>query len=121
MYLGRLAELGDAATVYREPAHPYTRALLASVPVRHPRDRGRARTVLAGDPPSPVDPPPGCRFHTRCPIAADRCRGEEPLLLPHTPGHHSACHFPAVPTEAAEAAVASSATMASSGTPVPDH
>nr|MDT0658127.1 ABC transporter ATP-binding protein [Micromonospora sp. DSM 115978] len=104
MYLGRLAELGDAADVYGEPSHPYTKALLSSVPVRHPRDRGRARIVLAGDPPSPVDLPTGCRFHTRCPIATDRCHTDEPRLLAHTsagspthqagsPTHQAACHF----------------------------
>ncbi|MEO3742578.1 ABC transporter ATP-binding protein [Plantactinospora sp. B5E13] len=101
MYLGRLAELGPAATVYQEPAHPYTRALLGSVPVRHPRERGRQRIVLAGDPPSPVDLPTGCRFHTRCPIAQDVCRREEPALRPpgsdaadtHADAHVAACHF----------------------------
>ncbi|AVT36655.1 ABC transporter ATP-binding protein [Plantactinospora sp. BB1] len=81
MYLGRLAELGPAGTVYQHPAHPYTRALLGSVPVRHPRERGRERIVLAGDPPSPVDPPSGCRFHTRCPIAQEICARETPALL----------------------------------------
>ncbi|ROT32559.1 ABC transporter ATP-binding protein [Micromonospora sp. HM5-17] len=107
MYLGRVVELGPGAAVYREPAHPYTRALLSSVPVRHPSERGRPRIVLAGDPPSPVDPPAGCRFHTRCPIVQDVCRREEPVL--RTPGgeaaetHVAACHFagaPVLPTPA---------------------
>ncbi|WP_422774931.1 ABC transporter ATP-binding protein [Plantactinospora sp. WMMC1484] len=101
MYLGRLAELGPAATVYQDPAHPYTRALLGSVPVRHPRDRGRQRIVLAGDPPSPVDPPSGCRFHTRCPIAQHVCTVQEPVLrVPETDtttARVAACHFAGTP------------------------
>ncbi|MEN3611995.1 ABC transporter ATP-binding protein [Plantactinospora sp. ZYX-F-223] len=107
MYLGRLAELGPAATVYQDPAHPYTRALLGSVPVRHPRERGRERIVLAGDPPSPVDPPSGCRFHTRCPIAQDICARETPaLLVPEgdaatVAGERiAACHFAGTPLPA---------------------
>ncbi|MEE6309214.1 ABC transporter ATP-binding protein [Plantactinospora veratri] len=104
MYLGRLAELGPAGTVYQDPAHPYTRALLGSVPVRHPRERGRERIVLAGDPPSPVDPPSGCRFHTRCPIAQDICARETPaLLVPDGDASTvagvrvAACHFAGTP------------------------
>ncbi|MGI5214348.1 oligopeptide/dipeptide ABC transporter ATP-binding protein [Plantactinospora sp. CA-290183] len=106
MYLGRLAELGPAATVYQDPAHPYTRALLGSVPVRHPRERGRQRIVLAGDPPSPVDPPSGCRFHTRCPIAQDICHREQPELLVAAgeepvagdgTARVAACHFAGTP------------------------
>lgn len=93
MYLGRLAELGPAAAVYERPAHPYTRALLSAAPVRHPRDRGRERIELAGEPPSPVDPPVGCRFHTRCPIAVDVCRTRAPALDPLTDGHAVACHL----------------------------
>ncbi len=93
MYLGRVAELGPAADVYREPAHPYTRALLSAVPVRHPRDRNGDRFVLQGDPPSPVDPPGGCRFHTRCPIAISECAGITPALDPIAEGHRAACHL----------------------------
>ncbi|RIV39382.1 ABC transporter ATP-binding protein [Micromonospora radicis] len=93
MYLGRLAELGPAATVYQQPAHPYTRALLGSVPVRHPAERGRQRVTLAGDPPSPVAPPPGCRFHTRCPVAQDVCRHSEPPTATDPTGRLATCHF----------------------------
>jgi peptide/nickel transport system ATP-binding protein/oligopeptide transport system ATP-binding protein len=93
MYLGRIAELGPAASVYGQPAHPYTQALLSAAPVRHPRDRGRERIVLAGDPPSPVEPPPGCRFHTRCPLAADICRTDAPVLREVTGTQTAACHF----------------------------
>ncbi|WP_433531388.1 ABC transporter ATP-binding protein [Micromonospora sp. CA-263727] len=93
MYLGRLAELGPVTTVYQQPAHPYTRALLGSVPVRHPAERGRQRVTLAGDPPSPVAPPPGCRFHTRCPVAQDICRHSEPPTVTDTAGRLAACHF----------------------------
>ncbi|WP_246081079.1 ABC transporter ATP-binding protein [Nonomuraea mesophila] len=82
MYLGRLAETGPAAAVYGSPAHPYTMALLSAAPAAKPRLRGRKRIMLAGDPPSPVAPPPGCRFHTRCWKATDRCAGEEPALEP---------------------------------------
>jgi oligopeptide transport system ATP-binding protein len=93
MYLGRIAELGPADLVYQEPAHPYTRALLSAAPIRHPRDRGGDRLVLQGDPPSPVDPPSGCRFHTRCPIAVDTCSVKVPALEPVAAGHDAACHL----------------------------
>jgi len=75
MYLGKIVEIAARAALFETPRHPYTEALLAAVPVSHPRAR-RARTVLAGDVPSPINPPPGCRFHTRCPIAVARCRQE---------------------------------------------
>jgi oligopeptide/dipeptide ABC transporter ATP-binding protein len=77
MYLGRLVEVGDAASLYEEPAHPYTQALLSAIPQPDP-DRRRQRIVLAGDVPSPEHPPPGCPFHPRCPQAMDRCRSEVP-------------------------------------------
>ncbi|WDZ86736.1 ABC transporter ATP-binding protein [Micromonospora cathayae] len=95
MYLGRIAEVGSATAVYGQPAHPYTRALLGSVPVRHPSQRGRQRVTLVGDPPSPVAPPPGCRFHTRCPIAQEICRTTEPPTVTGAGGSLAACHFPA--------------------------
>ena len=79
MYLGRFVETGEAAEIFERPRHPYTRALLAAVPVPVPRARAR-EAVLAGDVPSPLAPPPGCHFHTRCPHAVDRCRAEEPRL-----------------------------------------
>ncbi len=93
MYLGRLAEVGDVSTVYEAPAHPYTRALLSAAPIRHPRDRSREREVLGGDPPSPVDPPAGCRFHTRCPLAQAVCGEDVPPLRDLGDGRVAACHF----------------------------
>ena len=97
MYLGRIVELADAATLYRDPRHPYTRSLLSAVPVPDP-DRRSQRIVLKGDVPSPARPPSGCRFHPRCPLAAEldslpRCSAEDPSLREVAPGHWVACHF----------------------------
>ncbi|MFG1702127.1 ABC transporter ATP-binding protein [Nonomuraea sp. M3C6] len=92
MYLGRLAEVGPAAGVYEAPAHPYTMALLSAAPVPKPQLRGRSRILLAGDPPSPVAPPPGCRFHTRCWKATERCAEVEPALEA-VGDHYAACHY----------------------------
>ncbi|HVR76141.1 MAG TPA: oligopeptide/dipeptide ABC transporter ATP-binding protein [Planctomycetota bacterium] len=94
MYLGRLAEIGPAAEIVAAPHHPYTRALLDAEPAAHPRLRTR-RPLLRGDPPSPIDPPAGCRFHTRCPQVMDRCRLEEPPAVEVSPGHVSWCFLPA--------------------------
>jgi len=95
MYLGQLAEIGPAEGIYRQPVHPYTAALLDSIPSIDPAT-GRARkpTALPGEPPSPVDPPSGCRFRTRCPRAQLKCAEEEPQLVERLPGHFAACHFP---------------------------
>jgi oligopeptide/dipeptide ABC transporter ATP-binding protein len=90
MYLGRIVELGSRADIYERPTHPYTQALLASVPVPDPTVR-RADPAVAGDIPSALDPPTGCRFNTRCPLAIDRCRQEVPPLVERTPGHRVAC------------------------------
>ncbi|MER9305368.1 oligopeptide/dipeptide ABC transporter ATP-binding protein [Mesorhizobium sp. M0496] len=94
MYLGRIAEAGATRPLFREPAHPYSQALLSAVPSPDPRiEAGRRRIILAGDPPSPSAPPPGCRFNTRCPVAIDVCRVEEPMLrsVPH--GGVASCHL----------------------------
>ena len=91
MYLGRLVELGPATEVFARPAHPYTRALVSAVPLPDPdRERSRARLILAGDPPSPMNPPAGCAFHPRCPFAEARCREARPELAPHA-GREVAC------------------------------
>jgi len=92
MYLGRIVESAPAADLFRNPLHPYTRALLQAIPVPDP-ERVRERAALAGDPPSPAEPPPGCRFHPRCPVAVDRCRREDPVLREAAPGHRAACHL----------------------------
>jgi oligopeptide/dipeptide ABC transporter ATP-binding protein len=92
MYLGRIVEHTDKATLFTRPLHPYTEALLAAVPVPDPKIR-RTKRVVQGDVPSPLKPPPGCHFHTRCPYAEARCRTEPPLLREVAPGHHVACHL----------------------------
>ncbi|WP_194830022.1 ABC transporter ATP-binding protein [Nocardia sp. XZ_19_231] len=93
MYLGKVCEFGDSIEVYDNPAHPYTRALLDSVPLTDP-DRGFAGPALGGDIPSPLRPPAGCRFRTRCPVAQDICAAEEPVVREVRPGQFAACHFP---------------------------
>ena len=92
MYLGRVVEVGDAREVCRAPKHPYTQALLSAVPVVDPDSKSQ-RIVLGGDVPSPIDPPPGCPFHPRCPVAEARCRSEVPALREVTPGRWAACHL----------------------------
>jgi len=92
MYLGRIVELAPTATLVARPAHPYTQALLEAIPVPDPRRR-RRRTLLRGEVPSPVHPPPGCHFHPRCPIATDRCRIEDPTLRDLGGGQSAACHY----------------------------
>ena len=93
MYLGKLVELADKESVLARPQHPYTQALMRSVPVPDPhlkRERGKP---TAGEVPSPLKPPPGCRFHPRCPMAEERCRVDEPAMREIAPGHHAACHL----------------------------
>jgi oligopeptide/dipeptide ABC transporter ATP-binding protein len=96
MYLGRIVEVASKRALFEMPQHPYTEALLSAVPVPNPTAK-RKRIILAGDVPSPIDLPKGCRFHTRCPYAFDRCRVEEPKLLQVLPDHFAACHLRDVP------------------------
>ena len=92
MYLGRIVELADKATLFAAPRHPYTQALLSAIPQPEPA-RARQRILLVGDVPSPANPPPGCHFHTRCPYAIERCKVESPPLREIAPGHHVSCHL----------------------------
>ena len=92
MYLGKIVELTDKRSLFASPQHPYTEALLSAVPVPDPKI-ARKRVILLGDVPSPINPPPGCRFHTRCPYAEERCHVEEPAMKEVRPGHFVACHL----------------------------
>ena len=93
MYLGMIVELADRDELYSNPLHPYSQALLSAVPIPDPRaTRARKRIILEGDPPSPSDPPSGCRFHPRCELAKDHCTSEIPLLREVAPNHFVACH-----------------------------
>jgi peptide/nickel transport system ATP-binding protein len=96
MYLGKIVELADRRGLFARPHHPYTRALLSAAPVPDPAAK-RQRIVLTGDVPSPINPPGGCRFHTRCPYVFDRCRVQEPILRVVAEGHLSACHLDEAP------------------------
>jgi oligopeptide/dipeptide ABC transporter ATP-binding protein len=95
MYLGKLVEVSPAEELYEKPIHPYTEALLAAIPIPDPRqNRARARATIAGEPPNPISPPSGCRFHTRCPHATEVCIRVEPPLTEYSGGHLAACHHP---------------------------
>ncbi len=94
MYVGKIVELADRDDLYENPLHPYTQALLSAIPIPDPvLEKRRKRVVLTGDIPSPVNPPSGCRFNTRCPLAFARCVMEEPPLREYAPGHFAACHW----------------------------
>jgi peptide/nickel transport system ATP-binding protein/oligopeptide transport system ATP-binding protein len=93
MYLGEIVELADKVDLFASPLHPYTLALLASIPDAGRKSTHAKRSVISGDVPSPANPPPGCRFHTRCPLAVARCRDEAPKLRQMAPGHSVACHL----------------------------
>jgi peptide/nickel transport system ATP-binding protein/oligopeptide transport system ATP-binding protein len=92
MYLGKMAELTGREELYRNPLHPYTQALMSAIPIPQPGLK-RQRTILKGDVPSPLNPPPGCRFHTRCPIATDVCQKVEPVFEQKSHDHWVACHL----------------------------
>jgi oligopeptide/dipeptide ABC transporter ATP-binding protein len=93
MYLGRIVEMTDRKSLFEMPLHPYTEALLSAVPIPKASARSRKRVILTGDVPSPINPPPGCHFHARCPYAMARCRHDVPALREVVPGHWTACHL----------------------------
>ena len=94
MYLGNLVELAESYELYRNPIHPYTKTLMSAVPIPDPVvTRARERMILEGDIPSPINPPSGCKFHTRCPYATERCKQEVPVFKDHGGGHYAACHL----------------------------
>jgi oligopeptide/dipeptide ABC transporter ATP-binding protein len=121
MYLGKIVELAPADELYDKPIMPYTDALLSAVPVPDPKqNRERERIVIEGEPPNPIDPPPGCRFHPRCPRATDVCRQIEPPLTEYANGHLAACHHPLnVTPEEIKAAKKSPASPVSAGDELP--
>ena len=94
MYLGNVVELADSYELYRNPIHPYTKTLMSAVPIPDPVvTRSRERLILEGDIPSPINPPSGCKFHTRCPYATERCKQEVPVFREYEKGHFAACHL----------------------------
>jgi oligopeptide/dipeptide ABC transporter ATP-binding protein len=116
MYLGKLVELGSGQDIYERAAHPYTAGLIATIPVPKPTaERAKKGAAIRGELPSPVNPPSGCRFRTRCPFAQERCAAEEPMLRSFGPGHVAACHFP---LQSAYSADADSPAMTSTGDPL---
>ena len=122
MYLGKVVEVAEAEELYAKPIHPYTGALLSAIPIPDPRqNRARKRIVLEGDVPSPIDPPPACRFHTRCPFATEVCSEIEPPLVDYGNGHIVACHHPQnVTAEEVRAATIAPESPRSAGDRLPD-
>jgi oligopeptide/dipeptide ABC transporter ATP-binding protein len=122
MYLGKLVEVSPAEELYHKPIHPYTSALLGAIPIPDPNEnRARERPIVGGEPPNPIAPPPGCRFHTRCPRATEVCRTVEPQLTEYPGGHLAACHHPQnVTTAEVTAATRSPDSPLSSGDERPD-
>ncbi|MFK7803275.1 MAG: ABC transporter ATP-binding protein [Anaerolineae bacterium] len=92
MYLGKMAEMATREDLFKNPLHPYTQALMSAIPIPDPKQR-KKRVILEGDVPSPINPPAGCRFHTRCPLAFDRCKTEEPVFKDYGDDHYAACHL----------------------------
>ena len=121
MYLGKLMEVSPAEELYTKPIHPYTAALLEAIPIPDPREnRARRRSVVAGEPPNPINPPSGCVFHPRCPHATDVCKMVEPPLTEYANGHVAACHHPlSVSAEELEAATISPASPLGAGSQTP--
>jgi oligopeptide/dipeptide ABC transporter ATP-binding protein len=123
MYLGKLMEISPAEALYAKPIHPYTSALLSAIPIPDPHEnRARTRQVVGGEPPNPINPPTGCRFHTRCPRATDICKQVEPQLSEYPGGHLAACHHPqCVTREEVASATRSPGSPLSSGEERPDY
>jgi oligopeptide/dipeptide ABC transporter ATP-binding protein len=121
MYLGKLMELSPSEELYTKPIHPYTFALLSAIPIPDPEEnRSRERIVVSGEPPNPIDPPPGCVFHPRCPRATEICREIEPPLVRYPSGHVAACHHPLnVSTEEIKGAVKDPASPLTAGDELP--
>jgi oligopeptide/dipeptide ABC transporter ATP-binding protein len=123
MYIGKIMELSPAEELYHKPIHPYTSALLAAIPIPDPAEnRARVRMKVTGEVPSPVDPPPGCRFAGRCPRTTQVCREVEPQLTEYVGGHLAACHHPQyVTAEEISAARRSPLSPLSSGDQMPTY
>jgi oligopeptide/dipeptide ABC transporter ATP-binding protein len=121
MYLGKLMEVSPSEELYTKPIHPYSSALLSAIPIPDPQEnRTRTRHVVGGEPPNPIRPPSGCRFHTRCPRATDVCQRVEPQLTQYANGHLAACHHPQhVSAEEVAAATRSDASPVSAGDEMP--
>jgi oligopeptide/dipeptide ABC transporter ATP-binding protein len=122
MYLGKVMELSPAEELYAKPIHPYTSALLSAIPIPDPKEnRARSRPIVTGEPPNPIHPPSGCRFHTRCPRATEVCRTVEPRLTEYADGHLAACHHPQyVTAQEIAASTVSPATPLSAGDRAPE-